>query len=220
MKRSLVLSAALTCVVAGSAMAADMPLKAVPVASDWTGFYIFGFGGYGRGRISTDDISINGNFHNPTPKGGVFGFGGGYNWQYGGWVGGVELDYSLSHEKETQTTTNKVLHSKINALASARLRVGYLIIPNVLAYGTAGVGWGRTELSINSALALPDQFGWVAGGGIEFKLSEHLRLRGEYLHYDYSGASHYAFQVPGGDSAAINFKTRDDVARGALIWIF
>src|SRR5215468_11705407 len=63
MGRSLVLSAALTFLVAGSAMAADMPLKAAPrvapVASDWTGFYIFGFGGYSWGRISPDDFPIS-----------------------------------------------------------------------------------------------------------------------------------------------------------------
>jgi outer membrane immunogenic protein len=239
MKRSLVASAVLTCLVTGSAVAADMPLKAaphaVPMASDWTGFYIFGFGGYSWGRISPDDITINGNgdsnFHNPTPKGGVFGFGGGYNWQFGGWVGGVELDYGFSHEKETQTTTDRVLHSKIDALGSARLRVGYLIMPNVLAYGTAGAGWGRAELSIsqtdcetgecsiNSAVAKPNLFGWVAGGGIEFKLFDHLRLRGEYLHYDF-GSTSYSFQVLSGDSFTTNFKTRNDVARGALIWNF
>jgi len=229
-------------------MAADMPLKAaphaVPMASDWTGFYIFGFGGYSWGRISPDDFDvatiIGEMFHNPKPKGGVFGFGGGYNWQYGSWVGGVEVDYGFSNEKETQTdtvtcgdgcTSTITLHGKIDALGSARLRVGYLIMPNVLAYGTAGAGWGRAEFSVSAtgcengvcessrSVAKPNLFGWVAGGGIEVKLFEHLRLRGEYLHYDF-GSTGYSFQVDGGESSTANFKTRDDVARGALIWNF
>src|SRR5262245_7242758 len=209
---------------AGVAQAADMPLKAPPRAApyytDWTGFYLFGFGGYSWGKISGDDVDLGrlflGNGHNPKPKGGVFGFGGGYNWQYGAWVGGVEVDYGFSNEKETQTfsfrnscgdgcptfTDNSVLHSKIDTLGSARLRVGYLIMPNVLAYGTAGAGWSRAEFSFSekscsnddcnstSIVAKPNLFGWVAGGGIEFKLFDHLRLRGEYLHYDFGSTTY------------------------------
>jgi len=234
--------------IAGAAQAADMPLKAPPRAapyySDWTGFYVFGFGGYSWGRISPDDFNIGSlfldtGFHNPKPKGGVFGFGGGYLWQYGAWVGGVEVDYGFSDEKDNQTIrvcpvvigvaavaqcASATLHSKIDALGSARLRAGYLFTPNLLAYGTAGVGWGRSELSLSECVgtrcetlldAKPNLFGWVAGGGLEYKLFEHVRIRGEYLHYDF-GSTGYAFQP----IVTINAKTRDDVARGALIWSF
>jgi outer membrane immunogenic protein len=228
--------------IAGAGQAADMPLKApprsAPMYNDWTGFYIFGFGGYSWGRISPDDFNLSDftDFHNPKPKGGVFGFGGGYNWQYGGWVGGVEVDYGFSHEKETQSICDGGcinLHSKIDALGSARVRVGYLFTPNVLAYGTAGLGWGRSRVSLSISeggesldllSAKTNLFGWVAGGGMEFKLGflgfgDHLRLRGEYLHYDF-GSTTYAFQTPIGIGVNINNKTRDDVARGALIWSF
>jgi outer membrane immunogenic protein len=229
-----------------------MPVKAaprvVPVASDWTGFYIFGFGGYSWGRISPEerDFVATGFPHNPKPKGGVFGFGGGYNWQYGGWIGGVEVDYGFSNEKETlrfsetgrcgdgcTVTDTTTLHSKIDALGSARLRVGYLIMPSVLAYGTAGAGWGRAELSFanthcinisecdrSSLVAKPNLFGWVAGGGLEFKVLEHVRLRGEYLHYDF-GSTGYSLEAAGNFKPdTLNAKTRDDVVRGALIWNF
>jgi outer membrane immunogenic protein len=228
--------------IAGAAQAADMPLKAPPRAapyySDWTGFYVFGFGGYSWGRISPDDFGIEEvfgtGFHNPKPKGGVFGFGGGYNWQYGTWVGGVEVDYGFSDEKETQSVplideeaTSASLHSKIDALGSARLRVGYLFTPNLLAYGTAGLGWGRSKLSLSKCFgddgcdtftAKSNLFGWVAGGGLEWKLPgfDHVRIRGEYLHFDF-GSTGYSFQSDGG---TFNFKTTDDVARGALIWSF
>lgn len=237
------------------AVAADMPLKAPPRAIEavqsWTGFYAFGFGGYSWGRISPDDFNTGTLFgtktgpHNPEPKGGVFGFGGGYLWQYGAWVGGVEVDYGFSNEKDNQSvliatgtcgvneakcTLNGNLNSKIDALGSARFRAGYLILPNLLAYGTAGVGWGRSQVDAFetvcitggacthngiSFVAKPNLFGWVAGGGVEFKLLEHVRLRGEYLHYDF-GATGYAFQPV----VTINAKTRDDVARGALIFNF
>jgi len=238
--------------IAGAAQAADMPLKAPPraaaVYNDWSGFYVFGFGGYSWGKITPDDFNVGDIFeggHNPKPKGGVFGFGGGYNWQYGAWVGGVEVDYGFSDEKEHQSFSFEGecpeavgrmsksiscdggrinLDSKIDALGSARVRVGYLFTPNLLTYGTAGLGWGRSKLSISvddcdsifcAFTAKPNLFGWVAGGGMEYKLFEHVRVRGEYLHYDF-GSTSYSFQPFG----TINAKTTDDVARGALIWSF
>lgn len=239
------------------AIAADMPVKAPPPraiapVSDWTGFYVFGSAGYSWGKISPNAFDVgdatDGDLHNPKPKGGVFGFGGGYNWQYGGWVGGVEVDYQFSNEKENQSailesgqcgevacSIGARLNSKIDALGSARVRVGYLLFgPSLLAYGTAGVGWGRA--SVNAALtecvgtrcvdiidltAKPNLFGWVAGGGVEWQIMPHLRLRGEYLHYDF-GSTTYAFQGGGliGGGLNINAKTTDDVARGALVWSF
>src|SRR5690349_8456048 len=66
--RSCVAGAVLTCVLAGSALAADMPLKAPPVprvVSDWTGFYIGIHGGYGWARPSISDLDLNES--NPNP---------------------------------------------------------------------------------------------------------------------------------------------------------
>jgi opacity protein-like surface antigen len=80
-----------------------MPLKAPPRAapyySDWNGFYVFGFGGYSWGKISPDFSGGNSIFK-PKRRWRVFGFGGGYNCQYGAWVGGLEVDYGFSDEKE------------------------------------------------------------------------------------------------------------------------
>ena len=107
MTRTLLATTMLTgLLVAGVAQAADMPLKAPPRAApyynDWNGFYVFGFGGYSWGKIKPDDLDLS-PFHNPKPKGGVFGFGGGYNYQYGAWVGGIEVDYGFSDEKDDQS---------------------------------------------------------------------------------------------------------------------
>jgi len=235
---------------AGIAQAADMPLKAPPRAApyynDWNGFYVFGFGGYSWGKINTEDFDLSVvNLHNPKPKGGVFGFGAGYNWQYGAWVGGLEVDYGFSDQKENQTVNDSggsgsciamgsglscgshlSLNSKIDALGSARARVGYLFTPNLLTYGTAGLAWGRAKVNISypqedcdsdfcTFSSKTNLFGWVAGGGMEYKLFDHVRVRGEYLHYDF-GSTSFAFQP----FITINNKVTDDVARGALIWSF
>src|SRR5207244_13148951 len=92
-------------------------------------------------------------------------------------------------ELEFEGCLTATIHSKIDALGSARARVGYLFTPNLLAYGTAGLGWGRSELNIVGFDAKPTLFGWVAGGGMEYKLFQHVRIRGEYLHYDFGSTS-------------------------------
>jgi outer membrane immunogenic protein len=233
-------------VIGGAAQAADMPLKAprvVPVVSDWTGFYIGVHGGYGWGEMNPDDFDFSGAFHNPKPKGGLFGGQAGYNWQYGRAVVGLEIDYSAAWLKDDQQvnfykycdivvlrvnrdcgTVGLALRSKIDALASARARAGFLLTDNLLAFGTAGLGWGHSAETIaltfngNDVVALKaktDHFGWVAGGGLEYKLAHNWLLRGEYLHYDF-GSDGYAFQP----LLTINTKTTVDVARGAVNYKF
>ena len=226
--------------VAAPAFAADMPLKAprnAPYYTDWTGFYLFGFGGYSWGKISPDDFSfgdINSHLHNPKPKGGVFGFGGGYLWQYGAWVGGLEVDYGFSDEKDHQSLgcvsilvrstslscSRATVSSKIDALGSARLRVGYLFTPNLLAYGTAGLGWGRVKVAVNfddefSLISKTNLFGWVAGGGLEYKLFEHVRVRGEYLHYDF-GTTTAVYQPKSRHRASLAVGSQDRPAKDAV----
>jgi opacity protein-like surface antigen len=236
--------------IAGAAQAADMPLKApraAPIYSDWTGFYLGIHGGYGWGEMNPDDLDFGGPFHNPKPKGGVFGGQAGYNWQYGRAVVGLELDYSGASLKEDQEvnfnfcnqpvltsiraqiirecgTVGFAVRSKIDALASARARAGFLLTDNLLAFGTAGLGWGHSAETIaltfngNDVLAFKaktDHFGWVAGGGLEYKFAQNWLIRGEYLHYDF-GSVGYAFQP----FLTINTKTTADVARGALSYKF
>jgi outer membrane immunogenic protein len=83
----------------------------------------------------------------------------GYNWQATSIVYGVEGDISLSDV------------DSIDVLASARGRLGYLIQPSLLLYGTAGVGGD-------------DDAGFVYGLGVESKLTDAMSGRIEYLEYD------------------------------------
>jgi opacity protein-like surface antigen len=239
------LAVLLSC-VAMPALAADLPGKApvrpaTPVA-DWTGFYVGLHGGYGWGKIKPDDFDVaafsSDAFGNPEPKGWVFGGHAGYNWQYGRLVGGIELDYSATGVKDTQSATWDLvdseevrvgtltwgLASKIDALGSVRGRAGFLLTDNLLAYGTGGVGWAHSKVDFTETVcnlrsecesltlaARTNHFGWVAGGGIEYRLAQNLLLRGEYLHYDF-GSVGYAFQP----LVTINAKTTVDVARGGV----
>jgi outer membrane immunogenic protein len=91
----------------GSAVAADMPLKApVVVSNTWTGFYLGGNVGGGRYSSSQSFSQTADTFLNPAgivfdpvsfndkTWGGVGGVQGGYNWQIlPSWVVGVEADW-------------------------------------------------------------------------------------------------------------------------------
>jgi outer membrane immunogenic protein len=216
----------------GAANAADLAVptpvyKAPPVVvSDWSGFYIGVAGGYGFGSTSFDPFWSSSSGpglpgDNASPKGGLVGGYAGYNWQFGSWVTGFEVDFSGADIEATSTNFNQ----KTDELASARARLGYTVLPNLLAYGTAGAGWGHTTLNTtgpnftlfgeNGLESSVSQFGWVAGAGLEYKVWGNFIARAEYLHYDFGSQ---AFAYPFGPTP--NASERIDVVRGGLSYKF
>jgi outer membrane immunogenic protein len=191
-----------------------MPVKARPAfaaVSDWSGFYLGGHVGYGWGRDPfTSAASSSGIFAGDddtvlrsdiTSNGFVAGFHAGANRQMGAFVAGVEIDASATGIKgsttngdsdfdETQTNSDR-----FDALGSARGRLGYLALPNVLFYGTGGLAWTRVNQSfvdfptggtVNGGSNPAWEFGWVAGAGGETRLwGTNWFWRAEYLHYDF-----------------------------------
>jgi opacity protein-like surface antigen len=211
---------------AGAAGAADLAVKApvykAPppvILSDWAGFYI---GINGGGGWADNKFDVN-SAVNQTGSGGLFGGHAGYNWQYGNVVAGVEVDFDGADLNKSAAVTavnaagavvNNTLTTKTDELASARARLGYVVVPNLLAYGTAGLGWGHSKVSVLPTFGTDDvsQFGWVAGAGLEYKLWGPLIARAEYLHYDFGKESLPAV----GD----NVKTSVDAVRGGLSYKF
>ena len=186
-----------TLLFAGPALAADLAVKAPalagPLPSQWSGFYLGIHGGYGWGHDSTDaDFSPFPTPANPAPKGGVFGGQAGYNWQYGSVVAGLEVDSSWADLKDSKSNTflfedesvlTATLSSKVDYFGSFRARAGFLLTPDWLLYGTAGLGWAHDKLTLSlsdnagdsaSASASKDHVGWAAGGGAEYKLTPNL----------------------------------------------
>ncbi len=223
----------LAAVMAGAGAAGAADLKAPPryapaYASEWAGFYIGVHGGYGWGDVSFDSPFTN---FSAKPGGGIFGGQAGYNWQFGQIVTGLEADYSAADLKTSGVvgTSHNAAFSvidsrevKIDQLASARARLGYTFFPGLLAYGTAGLGWGRTEVtettsvpgvSVHSASSDASSFGWVAGAGLESKLWSNFTMRAEYLHYGL-GNSTYNLLTPKDASTSV------DVVRAGLGYKF
>jgi outer membrane immunogenic protein len=87
----------------------------------------------------------------------------GYNWQANQIVYGLEADISAAGG------------DFIDLLASARGRLGYLIVPSLLVYGTAGLGVVSGDDS---------EAGFVYGLGVEGMITDTLSARVEYLAYD------------------------------------
>jgi outer membrane immunogenic protein len=265
MKRTFVAAAALAIVAPGLVIAADMPTKAPAPSSvsDWTGVYIGFHGGYGWGRETIADADLNNQslnlhdvdpLHAPKLRGSVFGGHAGYNWQWGQrGVVGLEIDYSSARLQQTQTASGprdvighrddppeepdtRTLKAKLDRLASARARVGFLVGPEFLLYGTGGVAWGHTnftdtlvahfvnpdqtrDVATATGRASSNQLGWVAGVGGEWKLwNSGLMLRVEYLHYDF-GSTSLAFDVIRNDNVHLD-KLTTDVVRGGISYKF
>jgi outer membrane immunogenic protein len=104
----------LAALIAGPAMAADMPLKAPPPPPvwSWTGFYGGVNGGYGWGNwnsyslspIFPDGVTTNAD---PNVRGWFGGVTAGYNWQTSQqWVIGVEADFDWSGEKASDSASS------------------------------------------------------------------------------------------------------------------
>ena len=106
----------------------------------------------------------------------------GRNWQSGQIVYGLEADVSYADISENFFG---VLEASVDWMATARGRLGYLITPNILVYGTAGFG----IVSVSGSLNIPGlgvrgddtETDFVYGVGLEGKFSDKLSARVEYL---------------------------------------
>ena len=121
-----------------------MPLKAPPIATyDWSGFYVGGHVGYGRG-IGRDTLFDP----NPTAADSSFGglFGGmqfGYNYRLPSrLLVGIEGDFSFPNYLDdgivaSRSTPTGSLTEKLDFVSTLRARVGYAF-NHWLFYATGG----------------------------------------------------------------------------------
>ena len=65
---------------------------------------------------------------------------------------------------------------------TVRGRVGYLVTPTLLLYGTAGFAYGQ----VNAFGFSNTPTGWTAGGGVEWMFAPHWTAKLEYLYVDLS----------------------------------
>ncbi|MGE0037294.1 MAG: outer membrane protein [Xanthobacteraceae bacterium] len=201
-----------------SASAADLPLKApvvMPVAPNWTGFYVGLHAGWAWNSLSATTTSITTDLfgfptnHGLNRNGPVYGAQGGYNVQFSNWVLGIEGDFSGVHANGTSTVDvlpnvvpviprgSATITSEVEWLASIRGRLGLTwgagLVYITGGYAAAGVSHTGsynvvTPFIASAALSAKDtQTGWVFGGGYENQLTGNWTVRAEYLYYSLGG---------------------------------
>jgi high affinity Mn2+ porin len=174
--------------IAGSAAAADLPMRMPPAAPayDWSGFYVGGHIGFasagsdfaatqpGTARNLSGTLDLFRPYDLFTGEGANFGgFQAGYNTVFkSGLMVGVEADISFPGNMSGASTLatpsigTATYQDLVEMSGSVRTRIGYAF-DRWLYYGTAGYAWTadrltRTQLSDNPAGA--------AGGTVEIKL--------------------------------------------------
>jgi outer membrane immunogenic protein len=179
MKRFAVGAAALTLAgMAQSAGAADLPYNQPytvnqPLnAFSWAGPYLGGNLGYDWGTVS----------NNVTKPSGISGgIQGGYNFQSGCWVFGIEGDLELTGANDTFAPW-KFSNPWFGTL---RGRVGYAF-NNILFYGTGGLAFGELRAETFGLSQSQTSAGWTLGVGTEFGLAPNWSAKIEYLYVDLS----------------------------------
>ena len=172
-----------------------------PIAPLWTGFYVGAALGGAWADIKNTDydsfFKFGDGYRWYDSNSGVLGGGTlGYNWQYGAFVFGVELD--LDGISLSRTNDNGVVGSYWNYnnngafLFDATGRLGYAWGP-ALIYAKGGYAY--VDANANLRYSGPNTYnygnenglsGWVIGGGIEYALNPSWSVKIEYLYYDFS----------------------------------
>ena len=226
MDKKIALAAALAASFSGSALAADLPSKKAPVvapppALTWTGFYV----GANAGGLWSGNNSGNMQVYGAVPGLSAVPVGRQVSNSYGGFLGGGQVGYNyqlmqkfvIGAEADIQgmagnqgaanftgfssaggvnyTTIGKA-SSNLQYIGTVRGRVGYLVMPTLLAYGTAGFAYGGVSSTISLATGGTNgtgggntftysntQSGWTAGGGLEWMFLPNWSAKAEYLYY-------------------------------------
>lgn len=189
-----------------AAQAADLiidqpPVYSAPVVAshDWSGLYLGISGGLGTGTFDwsgdydDDDDTYEGEF---DLEGWALGAQAGVNFQSGMFVYGLEADVNwtdisgsgLVFEGEPDGPTAAL---DLDWMGSIRGRAG-VAFDQALLYGTAGFAFGGGDLTItdlDGGGTLPGDrtsstnlYGWTAGAGAEFAITENVSIRGEYAY--------------------------------------
>lgn len=149
---------------------APPPVMAAPVATgnDWTGFYAGGSLGY----AGVDDAA---NTFSNSFEGMTYGIHAGYDYDFGTFVVGGELELSGFDVTDTVTATS------VDSVTRLKLRAGY-DAGQFLPYVTAGVAQLNTS---GAPLGDVDDTGSFYGVGMDYKMTDNIRVGGEILQHDF-----------------------------------
>jgi outer membrane immunogenic protein len=183
----------------------------------------------------------------------------GYNWQFTRkWVAGLEADIQSGLQGSASVTGNLdpvgftlpvtlTANQDLKWFGTARGRLGFAT-ERFLMFGTAGLAYGRTEVSANmtnpngvavglvgstTLVCPPSQvciagadsktpIGWTVGGGLEWALWDHVMVKVEYLHVDLGDQTvRLVSSIPGNTGfITAKFDNSFDIVRAGLNYKF
>jgi outer membrane immunogenic protein len=193
--KGLAIAAGIAVAITGqAATAADLPARAYPApvavapVYNWTGFYVGGGFGYGLYDVETSTFAPG--FDNAFNNGDTGGRGWlgrvqvGYDYQFASWVVGVFADYDWSNIRGTVADHNSSNNFDLKQSSAWAVggRIGYVVVPQLLAFTTIGYTEARFQGSTGTCVfssgcgvigTLPDHTfsGWFIGGGAEYAFS-------------------------------------------------
>jgi outer membrane immunogenic protein len=207
LKRWLGSAGVMILLVAGPAVAADMPLKAPPMApaiADWSGAYVGVNGGWGRADTTwtfPEVVFFNtaaGQSFAVNPTAAVVGGHAGYNMENNSFVFGVEFAADWTNLNQTVVGPVPAFRfdtytTKITDVETLTARIGYAP-GNWLFYVKGGVASANIQLAGISGAPVPNvafsdterMSGLAVGGGIETLWAGHFVFGVEYLYMDFA----------------------------------
>lgn len=162
-------------------------------AASWDGFYLGANAGWGVADADAMEMDCYlCSDMTSHVQSAVLGGQGGYNWQWGSTIIGLEGDLDWSSASFSRTFglndfPRGIEQFKMDAFASLRARAG-LAVDKSLIYVTAGPAVGHfneNTFFAGTPVAYPTsewQPGLALGAGIAYKFDPHWSIRAEYLH--------------------------------------
>ncbi|MDY8110148.1 outer membrane protein [Fulvimarina sp. 2208YS6-2-32] len=171
-------------------------------STDWTGAYVGGFGGIASGDTTYD--RSNGTGYDQSAGGAFGGVQAGYDVQMGNALVGGVADFALtdidaeasSRERIGTSERSQTVSTTVEHLGTVRARAGYAS-DRVLAYGHAGLAYGKTETTIDDGLRTGSllvsnsesrksdtKYGYAVGAGLELKATDSVSVQTEYGYHD------------------------------------
>jgi outer membrane immunogenic protein len=229
----------------------------VPVY-DWSGAYVGVNLGYGWGKSSdTSSLGIGGptpffaDTVNAPMNGIVGGAQLGYNWQMHNLLFGFETDFQGTGQSSSHSFTCPAgvctstllfgiipvpgpalpvtLRQQLDFFGTLRGRIGVVITPTVLLYGTGGLAYGQVDSNsdfLGSTRAQNYNLGWAIGGGVEAAVGGGWSARVEYMYLDLGTVSNTftsTVSALGGATTLIsgfNSRVTDNIVRAGLNYKF
>jgi outer membrane immunogenic protein len=178
---------------AGAAPAADLPRivsQPAPYATyDWTGPYAGVNLGYQWGSATNSGAK---------PSGFMGGLQGGYNWQLGQFVLGLESDLQASAADDLFAAWR----FSNPWFGTARGRAGYAM-NNVMFYASFGLAYGGGTVRMGGTSQSNTHVGWAGGAGMEVGLGPNWSARAEYMFIDLSDQNYRVFGNTGFESSLL-----------------